>query len=78
MVSNLTKHLSSISFEGGAWVVVNLGSLSREILESHTIIEWLSRRNVKDEWLPPDLTRPDLTRPDLTPTRNFTLNSLLK
>ena len=26
----------------------------------------------------PELTRPDLTRPDLTPTRNLTLNSLLK
>jgi hypothetical protein len=29
-----------------------------EILESHTIIEWLSRMNVKDEYVKPRVINP--------------------
>jgi len=29
-----------------------------EILESHTIIEWLSRMNVKDEYVEPRIINP--------------------
>ena len=35
-----------------------MGIYIYEILESHTIIEWLSRMNVKDEYVKPRVINP--------------------
>jgi hypothetical protein len=34
-----------------------------EILESHTIIEWLSRMNVKDEYVKGEYVKPRVINP---------------